>query len=164
VSNDPNRPFDPNAPGATALAPTGTSSAYGAPAPAPAPHAYPPAPYGQAYAPAPHYHGHPPPGAYPNAMPQPVNIVVQNTMTQTAAGSGLVRVNNRSKGTAAILALFLGGLGVHKFYLGRSGMGIVYLLFCWTFIPAMVAFIEFFLLLFMNDHDFDLRYNTALSR
>ncbi len=41
-----------------------------------------------------------------------------------------------------LLAFFLGGLGVHKFYAGKIGMGIVYLLFCWTTIPGIIAFIE----------------------
>ncbi len=45
--------------------------------------------------------------------------------------------------TAYILcAIFVGGLGVHKFISGKTGMGILYLVFCWTFIPALVAFIE----------------------
>jgi TM2 domain-containing membrane protein YozV len=48
----------------------------------------------------------------------------------------------KNKNTAVILALFLGGLGIHKFYLGRPVMGIVYLVFCWTFVPAAIAFIE----------------------
>ena len=34
----------------------------------------------------------------------------------------------KSKTTAYLLWLFLGGLGIHKFYLGKNGMGIVYLL------------------------------------
>mgnify|MGYP000846046642 CR=1 FL=1 len=46
--------------------------------------------------------------------------------------------------TAVLLALFLGGIGAHKFYLNNAGMGIVYLLFCWTYIPAIIAFIEAF--------------------
>ena len=41
-----------------------------------------------------------------------------------------------------VLALFLGGIGVHKFYAGQIGTGICYLLFCWTFIPGIIAFIE----------------------
>ena len=41
-----------------------------------------------------------------------------------------------------VFALLLGGLGIHKFYSGKIGMGILYLVFCWTFIPAIVAFIE----------------------
>lgn len=64
----------------------------------------------------------------------------------------------RSKGTAALLAFLLGGLGVHKFYLGRGGMGVVYLLFCWTFIPAIVAFIETFILIGMSDQEFAMKY------
>ena len=34
----------------------------------------------------------------------------------------------KSKKTAFLLAFFLGGLGSHKFYLGHTGLGIVYLL------------------------------------
>lgn len=41
-----------------------------------------------------------------------------------------------------LFALFLGGFGVHKFYVGKVGLGIVYLLFCWTFIPAIIALVE----------------------
>jgi TM2 domain-containing membrane protein YozV len=48
----------------------------------------------------------------------------------------------KSVGTAVVLALFLGGLGAHKFYLGKPGLGVVYILFCWTFIPSFVAVIE----------------------
>ncbi len=47
----------------------------------------------------------------------------------------------KSKSTAALLAFFLGGLGIHRFYLGQNGVGILYLLFCWTFIPAFIAFL-----------------------
>lgn len=46
--------------------------------------------------------------------------------------------------TAVVLALFLGGLGIHKFYLNKVGAGIAYLIFCWTYIPALIAFIEAF--------------------
>ena len=47
--------------------------------------------------------------------------------------------NGKSKLAAALFALFLGGFGIHKFYLGRIGWGILYLLFCWTFIPAILG-------------------------
>ena len=56
----------------------------------------------------------------------------------------------RNKTTAAVLAFFLGGVGGHKFYLGQNGMGVLYVLFCWTFIPAFIAWIEFILLLVMD--------------
>lgn len=47
-----------------------------------------------------------------------------------------------SRGIAALLAFFLGGLGIHKFYMNRPGEGLVYILFFWTFIPGLIAFIE----------------------
>lgn len=63
--------------------------------------------------------------------------------------------------TAGVLALVLGGLGVHKFYLGRTGQGILYLLFFWTFIPAIIGFIEGILYLVMEQSAFDAKYNKA---
>ena len=40
-----------------------------------------------------------------------------------------------------LCAILVGGLGIHKFLAGRWVLGIVYILFCWTFIPALVALI-----------------------
>jgi len=48
--------------------------------------------------------------------------------------------------TGVLLALFLGGFGGHRFYMGQVGLGVAYLLFCWTFIPACIAFVEMFLM------------------
>ena len=56
------------------------------------------------------------------------------------------------------LLLILGGLGVHKFYLGNIKEGIIYLLFCWTFIPAVVGFIEGIIYLTMSDDAFERKY------
>ncbi len=66
----------------------------------------------------------------------------------------------KGKYTAAILALFLGGLGVHKFYLGQNAMGILYLIFCWTTIPICIAVIEGLIFLFSNTCEFDRKYNN----
>ncbi len=65
----------------------------------------------------------------------------------------------RNKATAILLTLFLGGVGGHKFYLGQTGMGILYLLFFWTFIPAIIAFFEFIGLIVMSDADFNRKFN-----
>ena len=46
-----------------------------------------------------------------------------------------------------LLAFFLGGFGGHKFYSGKIGTGILYLIFSWTFIPSMIAFVEFIIAL-----------------
>ena len=42
-----------------------------------------------------------------------------------------------------LLAFFLGGIGIHKFYAGHILLGFIYLIFCWTYIPGFIAFIEF---------------------
>jgi TM2 domain-containing membrane protein YozV len=67
----------------------------------------------------------------------------------------------KSRTTAIILTLFLGGLGIHKFYLGQSVLGIIYLLFCWTLIPGLIAFFEFILLLIMSDQEFNRKFNQV---
>lgn len=59
---------------------------------------------------------------------------------------------------AALFAFFLGGLGIHKFFLGQIGMGILYLLFCWTGIPIIVGIIEGILYICMSDADFEAKY------
>ena len=123
------------------------------------PQGYPPQGYPpQGYPPQ----GYPPQGYPPQGYPpQGVNVVVQNNIgTQ---GSALVRVADRNKFVAAVLAFFLGGFGVHKFYLGQTGMGVVYLIFCWTFIPGFIAFIESLLLLIKPEREFDLQFNVRRS-
>ncbi len=50
----------------------------------------------------------------------------------------------RDEVVGILLALFLGCFGMHHFYLRRIGLGILYLVFCWTGIPAILGFIECF--------------------
>ena len=75
-----------------------------------------------------------------------------------ATQSDVMAVGNKSRLTAILLALFLGGLGAHKFYLGRPGMGVLYILFFWTFIPAIIAFIEMIIYICMSDAEFARKY------
>lgn len=73
-----------------------------------------------------------------------ININVSNTQTtaqNTATPANATKAVN--KVTYCLLAFFLGGLGAHKFYAGKTGAGILYIFFCWTYIPAFIAFIEF---------------------
>ena len=73
----------------------------------------------------------------------------------TNLGEGIVM---KSKVTAGVLAIILGGLGIHKFYLGKIGMGILYIAFCWTGIPEIVGLIEGILYLTATDEDFQTKY------
>ena len=66
--------------------------------------------------------------------------------------------SNLDKGTAGLFALLLGGFGIHKFYLKEPVVGIIYILFCWTFIPAIIAMIEGIIYLTMSDQDFQHKY------
>ncbi|MBP8705672.1 MAG: TM2 domain-containing protein [Candidatus Cloacimonas sp.] len=69
-----------------------------------------------------------------------------NALPQDKRTPFLMQLNTVKKNptTAVLLALFLGGVGAHKFYLGQTGLGIVYLLFSWTTIPGWIALIEAF--------------------
>jgi TM2 domain-containing membrane protein YozV len=64
----------------------------------------------------------------------------------------------KSRITAGILAILLGDFGIHKFYLGKIGQGIVYLIFCWTGIPAIIGLVEGILYLLMKDEEFTQKY------
>jgi TM2 domain-containing membrane protein YozV len=66
----------------------------------------------------------------------------------------------KSRSTAIILAALLGGIGVHRFYLNRTGSGVLYLVFCWTLIPALLAFAEIIRLAFMDDYTFQAKYGS----
>lgn len=80
-----------------------------------------------------------------------INIHVNNTQ---GSNSQPIYVANNTKAVNkvayCILALFLGGLGIHKFYAGKIGTGILYFVFSWTFIPAVVAFFEFIIAIFKS--------------
>ena len=69
-----------------------------------------------------------------------------------------------SKSAAGWLAIFLGAIGMHKFYLGQVGWGIVYLLLCWTFIPIALGIIDGIILLRMSEREFEEKYRKAFQR
>lgn len=66
----------------------------------------------------------------------------------------------KSKGIAVLLAIFLGGLGIHKFYLDKPGIGLVYLLFCWTFVPAVLGFVDAIIIICTPNSKWKERYGA----
>jgi TM2 domain-containing membrane protein YozV len=54
------------------------------------------------------------------------------------------QATRRDEVVGVLLALFLGGFGAHHFYLGRIGLGILYLCFSWTGLTWILGFIECF--------------------
>lgn len=82
------------------------------------------------------------------------------------------QITNKSKTIAGFLAIFLGWLGIHKFYLGKTSQGILYLL-CGTIgaflvLPTLIiifiSFIEGITYFCMNNNIFNAKYNTVISK
>jgi TM2 domain-containing membrane protein YozV len=81
-------------------------------------------------------------------MIQPIEFIVMQGMSDQQKMMFLSQYNNVKKDStvAVLLCLFLGGLGAHRFYMGQIGMGVLYAVFVWTFIPGLIAFVECFLM------------------
>ena len=65
-----------------------------------------------------------------------------------------------SKTALVLLTFFFGGIGAHKFYLGKYWQGALYLLFCWTMIPGLVALVEFFIYIFTSSERLNEKYSA----
>jgi TM2 domain-containing membrane protein YozV len=70
----------------------------------------------------------------------------------------------KSRITAGILGILLGGIGVHKFYLNKVGLGILYLVFCWTAIPAIIGLVEGIIYLTQDDVTFGRQQMVAVQK
>ena len=66
-----------------------------------------------------------------------------------------------SKTALLLLTFFTGGLGGHKFYLGKNWQGVLYLLFFWTYIPALASLVEFFVYIFTSSERLNEKYTSA---
>lgn len=67
----------------------------------------------------------------------------------------------KNKTTAGILAILVGAFGVHRFYMGHTTPGIVYLLLFWTGIPSILALIEGIMYLMDTEEKFQQRVEEA---
>ena len=68
------------------------------------------------------------------------------------------------KSKAILIALFLGGLGIHKFYLGEDKAGLIYILFFWTGVPALLAIIFIIRSAFMSPDEWNKEYPAHSSK
>lgn len=60
-----------------------------------------------------------------------------------------------------LLAIFLGGFGIHRFYLGQKRKGWWCLGFCWTLIPMIIGWFDAVWFASMNYAEFNRRYNLG---
>jgi TM2 domain-containing membrane protein YozV/uncharacterized protein YraI len=70
---------------------------------------------------------------------------------------------HRDKSSAFFLALLFGGVGVHCFYLGQRLKGILYLIFCWTYVPIFLGIFDALVILFTSKDNFNAKFNTSNS-
>lgn len=61
----------------------------------------------------------------------------------------------KNRREAGILAIVLGGLGIHKFYLGKYGQGLICAALCWTLIPAFIGVAQGIHYLTESDEQFE---------
>src|SRR3569833_336542 len=70
----------------------------------------------------------------------PGNVYMNAAAAAVSDSSPVYQRPVKSKGTAIVLALLLGGLGAHKFYLGCFGWGFFFFFFCWFFFFVFFVF------------------------
>lgn len=92
---------------------------------------------------------------YKSDRPACPNCGAKNPLV--ASSSSVAVQNNQSdesRVTAGVFAPLLGGLGIHEFYMGNAGIGVLMLLFCWTGIPSIIALIQGIIYLTESDQAF----------
>ena len=67
----------------------------------------------------------------------------------------------KKKVTAGVLAILLGGLGIHKFYLGYTKEGIIQLILGLCGIGSIIGLIEGIIYLTKSDEEFVATYVTG---
>lgn len=73
-------------------------------------------------------------------------------------------MEEKKKSIALLLAFFFGFWGIHRFYLGQNGLGILYIILSFMGISFFIWPIEFLVFLVMSQERFDRRFNPGLYR
>jgi len=94
------------------------------------------------------------------SVPEAQDVVAETPVPEAPAAP----IATKSKVAAGILAILLGSLGVHKFYLGYNKEGVIMLLVSvlsfglLAGVVGIVALVEGVLYLVMSDEDFNATY------
>ena len=84
----------------------------------------------------------PPPTTQSYAVAQPTQVVHVHTGAPTPTGP-----SSYSRTVTLLLCIFLGVIGAHQFYVGKSGLGILYIFLVFIAVSPFLAFIDFILIL-----------------
>lgn len=68
----------------------------------------------------------------------------------------------KNKNVAGLLALFFGVFGIHRFYLGQTGLGMLYI-FLFVLSP-IISFIDAIIFFSMDKENFNIKYNKQYYR
>lgn len=63
-------------------------------------------------------------------------------------------IEGKNRLIASLLALFLGWIGLHHFYLENNRYGILSIIFCWTGIPWIIGIVQGVMMLLESDEQF----------
>lgn len=105
--------------------------------------------------------GTPPENNKPEIKTEDVKKIIEDVANKTEDAKKIIKnaVINKDRKTAGLLSIFLGAFGAHKFYLNNKKMGIIYLLFSITGIPAFLGIYEGIRFFMMSDEEFKNKYN-----
>jgi len=103
----------------------------------------------------------------PAPAPQSSPIIITNTNTNANINANTQRpgfyVKPKNKWVALLLCVFLGFFGAHKFYEGKTGMGVLYLFTFGLFFFGV--FIDFFAILFKpNPYFFLIAFRSPFKK
>jgi TM2 domain-containing membrane protein YozV len=105
----------------------------------------------------------PQPPRAPMAPPPPAPLPAQAQWAPAPVAPYVV-AQPKSRAIAAALAIIFGGLGIHKFYMGKVAQGVLYLVFVWTYIPSIIAWIEGILYLIKSDEAWAIEHGWPVQR